>query len=132
MLRRRAFMAAWGLAASVGMLIACGGRPGKLDAIPQQLRGYWITDAPQYEDRGFQLDANGVVFYTGDGTFRAERLQSIDTTSQGGGVLYELRYRSAEGPLYYFDFLYRQQPEPTIRFKNQQSIVWKKTDAPPY
>lgn len=99
--------------------------------MPEEMRGYWATEDPRYEDRGFQLDEDFVIFYTGDETLRAERLQSVDTTSQGDDVLYELRYRSAGGQLYYFDFLY-DRPESTIRFKNQQDIVWRKAGAPPY
>lgn len=118
------------LSACLAALTACGHR-SDLEAIPQELQGYWATDDTRYVNRAFRLDGERVVFFTGGGTFTVQRLVSIDTANQGDETLFELRYRSPNADLYYFDFLFQDAPEPTIRFKNQPSITWRKTGEPP-
>ncbi len=98
--------------------------------MPEEVRGVWVTDEPRYADRAFQLDADMVIFDTGE-SLAVHPLQAIDTTRSAEGTLLELRYRS-EGLLYAFDLFYRTDTETTIRFKNQPEITWRRTDRPLY
>jgi hypothetical protein len=114
------------------VLLAC--QPGKKTPVPEDLIGVWETKAPAYADRFFEIRTSEVIFGTGEEKFDTYPITKMKIEKDHGeqGPLYIICYKNSEGQVYKFFFYYDPANQGTIRFKNQQEMVWtKKPPSPP-
>ncbi len=107
-------------------------------AIPSELLGVWITDAPQYQDRTFEITQNTLVFKSSlanSSEYEVARSvlkhKSVHMTIEGSDpemTLYEIEYQSAGKPGT-FSFYLIVSPDLAIRFKNQPDMEWTKAGS---
>jgi len=108
------------------LLFAC--QCGKRPAVPDDLIGVWETAAPTYADRFFEIRTDEIIFGTGEEKFDTYPITKIKIEKDRGeqGTLYVIWYKNIEGQEYKFSFYYDPANQGTIRFKNQQEMVWTK------
>jgi|PlaIllAssembly_1097288.scaffolds.fasta_scaffold152387_1 hypothetical protein len=122
----------------VGMIIIClmalsAFQCGGKGTVPEDLIGVWETTSPDYEDRFFEITSGEVIFATGENTSDTYPITKIRMEKDPAGqkTLYTISHKNVEGKEYKFSFYYDPANQGTIRFKNQQEMVWtKKTSSP--
>ncbi len=104
---------------------------GKKANVPRDLIGVWRTTTEPYADRSFEINADEVLFGTGEGGLDTYRITKIKTEKdpREQATLYILCYKTIEGQEYKFSFYYDPANHGTIRFKNQPEMVWIKDEA---
>jgi hypothetical protein len=104
---------------------------GKKATVPEDLIGVWKTTAAPYDDRFFEIKADEVIFGTGEGNFDTYAITKIKTEKdpREQATLYTLCYKTIERREYRFSFYYDPANHGSIRFKNQQEMVWTKEKA---
>ena len=98
--------------------------------IPQELTGYWRTEAPRYQKRFLKLEKDYVTIGTEDDDVASvQRVREVRAESQGGKIIYTISSISAEG-----SDLLGLEFDPTnggsLQIRHMQGIVWKR-EAPP-
>ena len=101
---------------------------GRKTTVPEDLIGVWETTTPSYADRPFEIKTDELIFGTGEGKFDTYPIAKIKIEKDRGeqGTLYVIWYKNIEGQEYKFSFYYDPANQGTIRFKNQQEMVWTK------
>ncbi len=98
----------------------------------KQVSGVWEAGKGKHQGRQLEVSDSTIVFHTGDGPtdYTWHKLQEVRVKPAGDSTLYTLRYeegkRTAE-----VSFWYSSRPAPSIRLKNQPSVVWNLTRQPP-
>ena len=87
--------------------------------------GVWITAAPKYADRYFELKKDAVVFAIGDGMFTTSSVLQVKEDREKTRSLYEISYVGKDGKAQKFSFYYEPATS-IIRMKSQEKIDWKK------
>lgn len=109
-------------------LAACGGEPDA-DVFARELYGSWVTDSPDYSDRGFDITADSVTLHQGDGIRVTYAIEKISRRERDSYVDYVITYRgvvsSLEFPLQYRD----GENGPDLRFPNRQRVIWTRAAA---
>jgi hypothetical protein len=114
------------LAIVLPLLCGCNGGGGEDttgSVTPEEIRGHWITDQPEYADRGLEIIEDALVFHTGEETFDLHMIREIRAETVDGGVEFELDHWGKEGVSMTFSFIYNPA-DTTIRFKNQPRVIW--------
>ena len=96
--------------------------------IPQGAVGLWRTVTPRYSDRAFRITKNTLTFHVGaqDSTFHPiVRVRETEHKEEQGTTEYTVVYTQYQDE-YEFAFLYREDPDTTIRFINQKQMMWRK------
>jgi hypothetical protein len=119
--------------ASVALLLALavftgsyGCRLGKPAPIPDALVGIWITVAPKYSNRYFEISKQVVGFGTGDYEVDVYPIAYVEATPKDKRTLYVLSLGTAEGDPYRFAFYYEPTDGGKIQLENQKRITWMK------
>lgn len=106
----------------------CGGK----GTVPEDLIGVWETSSPSYADRPFEITASEIIFGTGGNTFDTYPIAKTKTEKDPAGrTLYNIWYKNIGGKKYKFSFYYDPANQGTIKFKNQQEMVWTKRTSSP-
>jgi len=108
------------------VLAACQG--GGKATVPDELIGVWETTAPDYADRPFEIKADEVIFVTGEessDTYPITKIK-IEKSREELKTLYIICYKVSARQEYKFSFYYDPANQGTIRFKNQNEMVWTK------
>jgi hypothetical protein len=103
-----------------------GCRPGKTSAIPDALVGVWVTAAPKYSDRYFEISEQAIGFGTGGHQVDVYPVVRVETGPKGRRTLYVLSLRTPEGDPYRFAFYYEPRDGGKIQLENQSRITWMK------
>jgi hypothetical protein len=93
--------------------------------VPKELVGEWHTTDPKYADRTFELDNVCITFTTGGGTVSTGFIKEMKQVPEGSRILYTISYTLDDAPNE-VSFYYDPIKGKTIRFKNQEKIVWSK------
>ncbi len=96
--------------------------------IPEGAVGLWRTVTPDYSDRAFRITKNTLTFHVSpqDSTFHPiVRVRETEYTEEQGTTQYTVFYTQYQDE-YEFAFLYREDPDTTIRFINQKEMAWRK------
>lgn len=119
-------MRVWIMIFGLTVLSAC--QPAKKMAVPENLIGVWETTAPTYADRFFEIKTDEVIFSTGEKTFDTYPISKmrIEKDRKEQKTLYIICYKNAAGQEYKFSFFHDPANQGTIRFKNQNEMVWTK------
>ena len=96
--------------------------------MPDDLLGAWITPDPMYADRFFELKKDLIIFGTGGSAVDIGNISQITETAQEERTLYTIYYDTSEGVELLFSFFYEPTDGGQITLKNQEQIVWRKTD----
>jgi len=102
-------------------------------SIPPEMLGVWKTSEPKYEGCFFELRKDTILFANKADleSFVIHRISKIEiTTPRAEKHLYTVYYEGSEGQKYEFSFYYDPSDGGSIRFKNQITIKWGKTDWP--
>ena len=98
-------------------------RPPKL--VPSDLVGEWHTTDPNFADRWFDIDPVLIDFETGNATVSTGFIKQVTAVPDGNRTLYTVSY-SVDGTLNEVSFYYDPSDDGSIRFRHQESTVWKK------
>ncbi len=96
--------------------------------IPEGAVGLWTTLTPRYSDRAFRITKNTLTFHVSaqDSTFHPiVRVRETEYIGEQGTTEYKVFYTHYRDE-YEFAFLYREDPDTTIRFINQKEMAWRK------
>jgi len=105
------------------LLVACAPEPSKP---PSEIVGTWVTDAPRYEGRHFEVRDDAIVF--GTGRFSASlrhSLVSVETEPEpgpDGWIPCVLHYREPDGAVSDLVLSYRVKPRLQLRFEHRKGI----------
>jgi hypothetical protein len=97
----------------------------RVRVMPDELLGLWTTPAERYADRALEIKKASLVFHTGDGGLTAHPIQQVSKVERDSLVLYEIDYL-VDDVVYTLSFYYEPAPVGTIRFENQQEMVWSR------
>ncbi len=95
--------------------------------LPEELLGEWHTENPTYAGRTFELDQVCISFTTGDGTISVGFIKGVKEIPDGNHMLYTVSY-TLDGVPNEVSFFYDPNNGKNLWFKNQEKIVWKKTE----
>lgn len=114
------------LLGAVLTLGACDEGPKEV-RVPEDLRGRWVTDAPDYADRAFEISDAELTFHQGDGLSTTDSIHALEigSVTKRSDVLYEFYYPRGAEDLYRFAVRY----DPASRLvvlQNQPEVVWRK------
>jgi hypothetical protein len=110
----------------VGVLVTAGCGRSRNTIVPGELQGTWTTHHFRYEDRFFEITANGTMrIGTGDGDVDIYTIWDIESEPQEALVRYAVTYLNADAQEYTFHFTYDSFDGGIIRFINQD-LKWKR------
>ncbi len=118
------------LAVLIGAPVTWAAWPRTVE-IPDGAVGLWTTVSPRYADRAFRITKNTLTFHISpqDSTFHSiVRVRETEYQEERGTTKYTLfdtHYRDEHE----FSFLYREEPDTTIRFFNQKQMKWRKSSS---
>jgi hypothetical protein len=96
--------------------------------VPPELVGTWRTADLKYANHPFEIGLVSINFGTGLGSVSTGFIEDIQSTIEDGRTLYTISY-SVDGAQEQVSLYYVGGDDQTIRFKNQEQIVWKKDDG---
>jgi hypothetical protein len=114
------------VAAFVLALLVSTTQCGRNTTIPSGLMGTWRTDATKYRGCFFEIGDRYVKIGTQEGSVDAGQIRDVGETTDGGVLLYAIRYADGGQPENLLEFYYSRE-DGAIRLKNQRDIVWTKT-----
>jgi hypothetical protein len=97
--------------------------------MPRELVGVWKTEDPKYADRFFEIGLVSISFGTGGATEYTGFIRRVDSVSDNGEVWYTIEY-TVNDQQNTLIFSYAPAAGNTIRFRNQDKIVWSKQKSP--
>lgn len=115
-----------GAAAALAVLLYTHFHPRQV-RVPPQLVGTWTTTDPQYMNRSLDIGQESITFGTGPGTEATGFVEDVRFSAADGKPLYTISYSSPDGPGR-LSFYYGEDGKQTIRLRNQEQIVWKRSD----
>lgn len=101
---------------------------GKIKSIPDELLGTWETSESRYANTYFEFGLNTITFKDKEGNIDNYTISSIKMKKAEGNDWYEymIKYKNEETKKVEFSFYYDPTNEGSLRFKNQELIVWHK------
>lgn len=98
--------------------------------VPEDLLGEWHTSEAHHADRYFEITPVSISFTTGEGTVYIGFIKEIKQTQDGTRTLYTFVY-DVDGTRNKLSFYYESETRggTFICFKNQQDIIWKKSEG---
>ncbi|KPK78603.1 MAG: hypothetical protein AMJ89_01095 [candidate division Zixibacteria bacterium SM23_73] len=99
--------------------------------IADELLGVWETTEPKYEGCYFEITKDEIIFKDIEGDVNFFKITKIEAEQKPDEefITYIIKYADLEGLPFELPVLYFAGEESTIRFKNQTSIVWVKSEA---
>ena len=96
--------------------------------IPDGAVGLWTTVSPDYADVAFRVTKNTLTFHVSptDSTFHPIVRVRTEENQEERAIRYSVVYTHYMDE-YEFHFLYREEPDTTIRFVNQKEMTWRKS-----
>lgn len=125
------------IAAALGTLAVLIGAPvtwatwPRTVEIPDGAVGLWTTVSPRYADRAFRITKNTLTFHLSpqDSTFHSiVRVRETEYREEQGTTKYTLFYTHYRDE-HEFSFLFREEPNTTIRLFNQKQMKWRKSSS---
>ena len=98
-----------------------------LRAIPEEIRGKYVTDDPRYENHFFELSQGFITLGFTDGSMKFYEVKAIGKKSVDNKILYTaLCANAAEGEEFNLSFFYDSVDVERLYFKNKPDVTWKK------
>jgi hypothetical protein len=107
-------------------MLACGSNLE--EGIPSELQGRWITSAPKYEDRYFEIQAGHLIWGLADWELDKHPVEKIESQAEGKErIHYWLHYTETAGyPIALEILLWRGEPA-KLRFANRPEVWTRAT-----
>jgi hypothetical protein len=98
--------------------------------VPESLLGEWHTAEAQHADRYFEITPVSLSFTTGEGVVYTGFIKDVQQIQEGSRTLYTIVY-DVDGTRNELSFYFESAngSDFVIRFKNQQDMVWKKSET---
>lgn len=96
--------------------------------VPDDLKGRWQTDSPQYAGRYLDISDYLLTFGAGDNNEESYRIVDIHTSETENGTQYQIRYEDSAGEQWDLTFFHLPADGGTIRI-NHQTDIWKMTET---
>lgn len=93
--------------------------------VPPDLIGAWHTTDAMYATRGLVIDESTINFETGEGKVTVGFIDRIKVNQVDNRTLVTIQY-SLNGEANSVSFYYEEGKHKTIRFKNQERVLWTK------
>ena len=95
-------------------------------AATNEIRGSWVTDAPTYAERGFDITGDSIRLYQGGGIRVRYPIRAIERIERDDRIEYTVTYESI---VQEFDFRFDYIPadQPIIRLPRQPQVVWTRS-----
>lgn len=115
---------------TVFIFISCLYSCGKIKSIPDELLGVWETAEPRYADTYFEFGLNTLSFKDKEGNIANYMITSIKRKKTEGNnwLEYNIKYKNKETKKMEFSFFYDPIDKGSLRFKNQELIVWHRKE----
>lgn len=91
-----------------------------------QIRGAWVTDAPAYAERGFDISGDSIRLHQGGGIKVRYPIRSVERVERDDHFEYTVTYESIVQE-FEFRFDYHPAERPTIRLPRQPNVVWTRS-----
>lgn len=120
---RAALCAPRGLAVAVVAisLLACGSNLE--DGVPSELQGRWITSAPKYDGRYFEIRADQLIWGLADWELDKHPVEKIESRPDGTEwIRYWLHYTETAGYPNALEILLRRGDPAELRFANRPEV----------
>lgn len=108
----------------LGLTLGCG--EAELEPIPDEILGVWLTDAPSYQGRTFEIRKDMIQFGTGEYSAPAihsvigvERMESSD-----GSEIFAIHHRESDGTSSQTKVAYRPGNKPSMTAATQPTLVF--------
>ena len=110
-------------------LSACQKFGGK--GFPEELRGVWVSEAPDYERCSLEITTERLIFENGVTFIDINYITKVEQAMEGDAPLYTIHYENKAGESHRLLLLYmKKENGGLLCFKNQKNITWtKKVDA---
>jgi hypothetical protein len=93
--------------------------------VPADLVGEWHTADPVYADRALVIDDSTINFETGNSKVSVGFIDTVKWVQIDNRILYTIKY-SLNGASNNVSFYFEGGKDKTIRFKNQEHVIWTK------
>ncbi len=95
---------------------------------PDELVGVWKTMEPKYAGSFFEFTENKIIIGTVEGEKISSVIKTVGKKAIGSeeNILYTIHYGNSEEENITLSILYNPADNGTIRFQNQNRIVWIK------
>ncbi len=96
--------------------------------VPDELVGVWKTMEPKYAGSFFEFTENKIIIGTVEREKTSSAIKTIGRKDVGSeeNILYTIHYGNSEEENITLSILYNPANNGTIRFQNQDRIVWIK------
>ncbi len=100
--------------------------PAQGQPVPDDLVGVWVTTAPKYEGRFFEISKASIIFGSNEYTVNSYVITKLDAVFEEEDILFTVHFHDPDGgPEEKKSFYCNLAADiPTIRFKNQEDIAW--------
>ena len=117
----------------MGMVLACSfavcACEPQSEALPSEMLQVWVSDAPRYRDRHFELRDDWVIFGNGNTGSNIHMVEHVASEpNPEGGRLYTIRYRAEDGTTTAVQVIHHPSPRATLKFVNHDE-VWRPHSA---
>ena len=98
--------------------------------VPDELVGVWKTKESKYAGSFFEFGEETIIIGTVEGDKNSNLIKSIEKKAVGseGNILYTIHYGNSEEENIKLSLLYNPKNGGTVRFQNQDQIVWVKEE----
>lgn len=98
--------------------------------VPGELVGVWKTMEPKYAGSFFEVTEDKIIIGTVEGEKNSSVIKTIGRKAIGSEeiILYTIHYGNSEEENIKLSILYNPANNGTIRFQNQDRIVWVKEE----
>ncbi len=114
------------------LIIVAGSMPGcsqSLKSIPEELRGKYVTNDPEYVDQFFELSSLLITLGFADGNIKRYDAKRVEKEIIDSRILYTiLCANDVEGEEFNFSFFYDPADDGIIHFKNKPHVAWEKQE----
>jgi len=95
---------------------------------PDELIGVWKTMEPKYAGSFLEFTEKNIIIGTIEGDKNSSAIKTVGIKAIGseGNILYTIHYGNSEDENITLSILYNPANNGTVRFQNQDRIVWVK------
>ena len=99
-------------------------------SIPEELRGKYATNDPQYEDQFFELSSELILLEFGGGKHKYYRVERVGKEIIDNRILFTILCANKdEGEEFNFSFFTDLAGGGILHFKNKPQVAWEKQET---
>ncbi len=98
----------------------------RVQTIPENLIGTWITTAPGYEERYMEFEEEKLTIGTGPESIELNFITEVQSTEQGGEISYSIRYRNVQQIPFELHLAYLRENGGKFTIRHLENIIWRR------